>query len=71
MLRGTTGMGPVSSNTGFGFVAQGRGAHEGEVLIGVRGTEMSSHHDWLTNLRMAGVRGPSGRNVHRGFWMLA
>ena len=71
MIRGTSGMGPVSSDTGFGFIANGRASHAGEMLIAVRGTEMTSGHDWLTNFRISGVRGPSGYTVHRGFWMLA
>ncbi|NJN48186.1 MAG: lipase family protein [Candidatus Competibacteraceae bacterium] len=39
--------------------------------MAIRGTEKSSAHDWLTNLRMAGVQGPSGYTVHTGFWKLA
>ena len=71
MIRGESGMGPVSRETGFGFIANGRNSREGELLVAVRGTEKSSAHDWMTNLRMAGTRGPSGHTVHRGFWTLA
>jgi triacylglycerol lipase len=69
MIRGVSGMGPISSETGFGFIANGRNTRETELLIAIRGTE--SNHDWLTNIRLAGTRGPSGHTVHRGFWMLA
>lgn len=71
MIRGVSGMGPVSRETGFGFIANGRNTRENELLVAVRGTEKSSAHDWLTNIRMAGARGPSGHTVHRGFWTLA
>ena len=71
-LTGTTGMGPISRGTGFGYVARGStGARQGEVLVAIRGTEKTSAHDWLTNLRIAATRGPNGYTVHRGFWLLA
>ena len=70
-LRGTSGMGPVSRETGFGYVAQGTGPRAGEVLIAIRGTEKTSAHDWMTNMRISGTSGPSGHTVHAGFWMLA
>jgi len=70
-LQGTSGMGPVSRQTGFGYVAQGTGPRAGEVLIAIRGTEKTSAHDWMTNMRISGTTGPSGHTVHAGFWMLA
>lgn len=70
-LMGTSGMGVVSRETGFGYVAEGRGSRANEVLITLRGTEFSSGHDWLTNFQIAGARGPAGHTVHRGFWTLA
>lgn len=56
-----------SSSTGFGYVAFGSGSRQGECLISVRGTELTSHHDWLTNVHVSGIRGPSGYTVHEGF----
>ena len=70
-LGGTSGMGPVSKNTGFGYVARGTGTRSGEVLIAIRGTEKTSAHDWMTNLRISGTTGPSGHIVHAGFMALA
>lgn len=71
-LTGITGVGPVSRTTGFGYVAFGKsGSHQGECLVAIRGTEKSSAHDWMTNMRMAGVSGPGGYTVHAGFWNLA
>ncbi len=70
-LQGTSGMGPLSRSTGFGYIARGCGARSAELLIAIRGTEKTSAHDWLTNLRMAGAAGPSGYTVHAGFMKLA
>ena len=64
-LVGATGIG-VQSRSGFGYVAWGLGSRQGECLITVRGTVTA--YDWLTNLRFAGVNGPSGYLVHAGFW---
>jgi triacylglycerol lipase len=72
-LTGTTGLGaaPLQKTTGFGYVAWGHGARQGECLISVRGTFLTSACDWMTNARMGGVRGPSGYCVHAGFWAAA
>ena len=68
-LTGETGLGgPIQQTTGFGYVVWGKGARQGECLISVRGTYKTSAYDWLTNLRFAGVIGPSGYIVHAGFW---
>lgn len=65
-LIGVTGA-VLQKSSGFGYVAWGRGARQGECLIAVRGTYVASLHDWLTNARMGGVKGPSGHMVHAGF----
>jgi triacylglycerol lipase len=52
-------------------VTFGKGSRKGECLISVRGTFKTSACDWITNARMAGVRGPSGFSVHAGFWAAA
>ena len=72
-LTGSTGLGNsvIQQRTGFGYVARGKNSRQGECLISVRGTFKTSACDWLTNLRMAGVSGPSGFTVHAGFWAAA
>lgn len=72
-LVGATGLGNsvIKQRTGFGYVARGRNSRQGECLISVRGTFKTSACDWLSNLRMAGVAGPSGYTVHAGFWAAA
>lgn len=70
-LTGLTGMGAVQKRTGFGFVAWGQGARQGECVVAVRGTYPTSGYDWLTNVRMGGITGPSGYIVHAGFWRAA
>ena len=72
-LTGSTGLGssPISQRTGFGYVARGRNARERERLVSIRGTFKTSAYDWLSNLRMGGVTGPSGYPVHAGFWAAA
>lgn len=72
-LTGLTGLGAAAlqQRTGFGYVAFGKGSRKGECLVSVRGTFKTSACDWITNARMAGVRGPSGFSVHAGFWAAA
>ena len=68
---GSTGMGAVEQQTGFGYVAWGKGPRQGECLVTVRGTYPKSGYDWLSNVRMGGIIGPSGYIVHTGFWRAA
>ncbi|HET6913106.1 MAG TPA: lipase family protein [Rhodanobacteraceae bacterium] len=72
-LTGITGLNvpAVEQRTGFGYVARGTGLRQGEYLVSVRGTFKTSTCDWLTNIRMGGVVGPSGYCVHAGFWRAA
>ncbi|MGH7461188.1 MAG: lipase family protein [Longimicrobiales bacterium] len=51
--------------SGFGYIAAGEGARQGEVLVATRGTAMAV--DWLTNLNIGFAIGPSGQPVHAGF----
>ena len=51
--------------TGFGYLAAGKGARQGEVLVAMRGTAIGV--DWLSNLNIAMQQGPSGHLVHAGF----
>lgn len=68
-LIGSTGLGNsvIQRRTGFGYVAAGKNARKHECLVSVRGTFKTSAHDWLSNIRMGGVVGPSGYTVHAGF----
>jgi hypothetical protein len=70
-LTGVTGSMLLQKNSGFGYVAWGKGSRQDECLVAVRGTYVASLHDWLTNARMGGVTGPSGFPVHAGFWRAA
>lgn len=67
-LVGSTGMGVIEKQNGFGYVAWGKGARQGECLVTVRGTYPKSGYDWLSNVRMGGITGPNGYIVHTGFW---
>ena len=51
--------------TGFGFVAQGVGPFEGDLLIATRGTAMGA--DWITDANIGLQFGPGGKFVHAGF----
>ncbi|MFT3869524.1 MAG: lipase family protein [Nibricoccus sp.] len=53
--------------SGFGYIAEGEGAHAGEYLIAIRGTNPGSARDWLTDARAGFCRGDSGHSVHLGF----
>jgi hypothetical protein len=52
--------------SGFGYIAAGEGARQGEVLVATRGTAIAL--DWLTNLNIGFTVGPSGQPVHAGFY---
>lgn len=69
-LTGVTGIG-IQKRMGFGFTAWGTGRRQGEYLIAVRGTHPTSAYDWLSNIRIGGITGPSGYVVHTGFWRAA
>lgn len=49
----------------FGYIAEGEGAHQGEVLLATRGT--AGLADGITDFCFAMQRGPSGLGVHVGF----
>lgn len=51
--------------TGFGYLATGKGARQGEVLVATRGTAIGV--DWLSNFNVGVQRGPAGHLVHAGF----
>jgi hypothetical protein len=63
-----TGVTGFDTRTNFGYCAFGKkGSREGECIISVRGTDMPSGADWLTNGKFSGERGPNGHMVHKGF----
>lgn len=51
--------------SGFGYIAEGIGKHQGEILVATRGTAIAI--DWLTNASVGLQRGPGGELVHVGF----
>lgn len=51
--------------TGFGYIAEGEGRHQGEVLVATRGTSIGL--DWLSNFNIGMQIGPGGQPVHAGF----
>lgn len=61
------GSGPmiIRQRSGFGYAAHGKGKHQGEVLIALRGTVTG--RDWLSNINIGLQQGPGGWPVHAGF----
>ena len=56
-----------NKETGFAALGYGLGPYKGDAIIAIRGTEMTSGHDWGTNLQI-GLRGTdNGQSVHAGF----
>ncbi|MBK9989387.1 MAG: lipase family protein [Verrucomicrobia bacterium] len=51
--------------SGFGYMAEGEGTRQGEILVATRGT--NSFHDKWTDAHTGLRRGPSGLPVHIGF----
>jgi len=64
---GKTGGHLFNRLSGFGYIAEGEGARQGELLIAIRGTSPSSGRDWLTDARAGFCRGDGGQPVHIGF----
>ncbi len=65
-FHGVSGALVFRSKTGFGYVAEGQGKRQGEVLIAIRGT-VPSIQDIATDLNIGVQIGPSGWPVHAGF----
>lgn len=59
------GLVAVKQLSGFGYIARGTGAYQGDILIATRGT--STMYDWLSNLNIGVQKGPGGTPVHAGF----
>jgi triacylglycerol lipase len=64
-FKGESGVALWKEITGFGYVAAGVAAHEGESIIVCRGTDIVQ--DWLTDANFGATSGPSGSSVHAGF----
>lgn len=64
-FKGTSGGNLLRTEAGFGYVAEGVGTRNGELLIGIRGTVTAL--DWVTDFAQGLEHGPSGHIVHGGF----
>lgn len=64
-MTSTTGPRMLSSPSGFGFIATGKGSRQGEALIALRGTVTAA--DWWTDANIGLASGPNGHRVHSGF----
>ena len=51
--------------SGFGYIAEGDGKRQGEIVVVTRGTNMGA--DWASNLNVSVEFGSSGLVVHAGF----
>jgi triacylglycerol lipase len=51
--------------SGFGYIAEGDGKREGEIVVVTRGTNMGA--DWASNLNVSVEFGSTGMTVHAGF----
>lgn len=64
-FKGKSGVLLLKSKTGFGYIAEGQGRRQGEVLIAIRGT--GNVQDVATDLNQGIQIGPGGWPVHAGF----
>jgi hypothetical protein len=51
--------------SGFGYIAEGDGKHQGEIVVVTRGTNVGA--DWVSNLNVSVEFGSTGMIVHAGF----
>ncbi|MGY5615514.1 lipase family protein [Vibrio cincinnatiensis] len=66
-LVGKTGGYIFNKQTGFAILGLGKGVYSGDAVIAIRGTAMTSGHDWSTNAQI-GLRGTvNGQTAHAGF----
>lgn len=64
-FQSKTGAFFLKSRSGFGVIAKGKGRHQGEVLIALRGT--NGAHDWVTDGNAGVQLSRTGKVVHAGF----
>ena len=55
------------SRTGFGVIAKGKGIHQNEAIVMLRGTDLRHIPDLLTDLNMGLQVSTTGKIVHAGF----
>jgi len=65
-FQGTSGPLIFKSRTGFGYLTEGQGKRQGEVLVAIRGT-VPGIQDIGTDLNIGLQIGPTGWPVHAGF----
>lgn len=66
-LKGSSGALLFKSETGFAYLAEGKGRFAGELIFAFRGTNKKNYYDIATDLNCGLQRGPSGTFVHIGF----
>lgn len=64
-FKGTSGGNLLRASSGFGFIAEGSGSRQGELLIATRGTVTAL--DWVTDAMQPIRRSSTGYAVHAGF----
>ncbi|MDJ0808014.1 MAG: lipase family protein [Gammaproteobacteria bacterium] len=65
VVLGTSGIGPISNETGFALIVPVNDGSKKELAVVTRGTD--SGYDWLSNIHATSTRGPGGFSVHTGF----
>ncbi|HDM8140186.1 lipase family protein [Vibrio harveyi] len=56
-----------NKETGFAALGYGKGRYKGDAIIAIRGTKMTSGHDWGTNAQIGLKGSDNGQTVHAGF----
>lgn len=57
----------LNRETGFAAMGIGKGQYGGDAIITIRGTQMTSGHDWATNAQIGLTGSSGGQTVHAGF----
>ncbi|MGR5122317.1 lipase family protein [Vibrio harveyi] len=56
-----------NKETGFAALGYGKERYKGDAIIAIRGTKMTSGHDWGTNAQVGLKGSDNGQTVHAGF----
>ncbi|UQN44865.1 lipase family protein [Agarivorans sp. B2Z047] len=56
-----------NKQTGFAALGHGDGPYKGDAIIAIRGTQLTSGHDWATNAQVGLTGSDNGQAVHSGF----
>ena len=67
LASGRTGIGFIHRESGFAALGIGKGPHQGDAVIAIRGTQLSSLIDWHTNLNVGLSVCDNGHSIHSGF----